>query len=401
MLNTLAAYTIGSGPTLQLTSRTSPELRNVAKQVEQHWSDWAYERKLSQKLLTLQQATDADGEAFAVFTSGKANMHTPISLDVRLYEADHFELFTTGTWYEDDAGIRIDSNGEPVAYAFSPDHPGDSLSLNVRPQWLPADSVIHLFRKERPGQLRGIPKTTPALPLFAMLRRFTLATVVAAETAADFAAIISSEHAAEGDDIIEPWDRLNIERGAMVSLPGGTNVSQLRAEHPNATFDEFCKAILREIARCLGLPAVLALGDSSGANYASGRLDLQAFNRQMEVERSALIERDCLDRIFEAWLDEALLIPNFLPPEFVDNISDIEWAWRWQQPGHVDRAKEAAGQAAELDNHTTTLAREYARQGLDWENELRQRARELATMRELGLSPTEEQPTYNEDDEDE
>ena len=38
-----------------------------------------------------------------------------------------------------------------------------------------------------------------------------------------------------------------------------------------------------------------------------------------------------------------------------------------------------------LASNTTTLAAEYAKAGLDWECELRQRGREAALMRELGL----------------
>ena len=45
----------------------------------------------------------------------------------------------------------------------------------------------------------------------------------------------------------------------------------------------------------------------------------------------------------------------------------------------------ASAQATRLGSHTTTLASEYAKQGRDWETELRQRAKELALMAELGL----------------
>ena len=43
------------------------------------------------------------------------------------------------------------------------------------------------------------------------------------------------------------------------------------------------------------------------------------------------------------------------------------------------------GDGTRLTNHTTTLATEYAKQGRDWEVELRQRAREVSLMNELGL----------------
>jgi len=66
-----------------------------------------------------------------------------------------------------------------------------------------------------------------------------------------------------------------------------------------------------------------------------------------------------------------------------------EWPHIWFFDGleHVDPQKEAAAQATRLASHTTTLAYEYARQGRDWEEALRQRAKELALMRELGLDP--------------
>lgn len=49
----------------------------------------------------------------------------------------------------------------------------------------------------------------------------------------------------------------------------------------------------------------------------------------------------------------------------------------------------AKAQATRLANHTTTLATEYARVGLDWETELRQRAKEKKLMDELGLAQSQ------------
>ncbi|NLF32563.1 MAG: hypothetical protein GX591_16940, partial [Planctomycetes bacterium] len=68
---------------------------------------------------------------------------------------------------------------------------------------------------------------------------------------------------------------------------------------------------------------------------------------------------------------------------------------------HVDPAKEANAQATRLASNTTTLAAEYARQGKDWETELRQRAKEKKLMEELGLTAPQEpaEPTEDEDEE--
>ena len=58
----------------------------------------------------------------------------------------------------------------------------------------------------------------------------------------------------------------------------------------------------------------------------------------------------------------------------------------------MDPAKEATAQQTRLASNTTTLASEYAKQGRDWESELRQRAKEVSLMKELGLQPEEAQP---------
>ena len=64
--------------------------------------------------------------------------------------------------------------------------------------------------------------------------------------------------------------------------------------------------------------------------------------------------------------------------------------WFWDGFEHVDPAKEASAQEKRLANKTTSLATEYARTGRDWEEELRQIARERELMTELGLEPTQD-----------
>jgi capsid protein len=229
----------------------------------------------------------------------------------------------------------------------------------------------------------------PALPLFAQLRRFTLAVLAAAETAADFAGILYTDAPANGEaDAAEPFEPIELEKRALLTMPGGWKMSQMEAEQPSTTYGEFKREILNEIARCLNMPANVARADSSGYNYASGRLDHQTYFKAIRVEQSHL-ECIVLDRILAAWLDEAALIPGLLP-EGLPPIGTWEHQWFWDGNEHVDPAKEATAQATRLTNHTTTLAEEYARRGLDWEEQLRQRAKEIALLKELGITAAPE-----------
>ena len=97
-------------------------------------------------------------------------------------------------------GIIFDEHGNPIEYHVLKRHPGDNIA-----RWtldfdrVPAASMIHYFRADRPGQHRGVPEITPALPLFAQLRRYTLAVLAAAETAADFAAVLYTDAPANGE----------------------------------------------------------------------------------------------------------------------------------------------------------------------------------------------------------
>jgi len=248
--------------------------------------------------------------------------------------------------------------------------------------------MIHVFRQDRPGQHRGIPEITPALPLFAQLRRFTLAVLGAAEAAADFAGIIYTDAPAGGEaEAVEPMDLVELERNMLLTMPGGWKMSQVEPMQPATTYAEFKKEILNEIARCLNMPYNVAAGNSSGYNYASGRLDHQTYYKSIRVDQAFMAEK-VLDRVLAAWLWEYALEAG--GPVSGRMLPDHQWFWDGHE--HVDPAKEASAQETRLKNHTTTLAHEYARQGKDWEAELRQRAREMNLMRELGLPEASAKP---------
>jgi lambda family phage portal protein len=398
---TLANDVVGTGPRLQMLTESA----DANRRIEREFMAWAKAVSLAEKLRTMRMARAADGEAFGVLTSNE-RLPTAIQLDLHLIEADQVctpDLKVLQPNAID--GIVFDAFGNPVEYHVLKAHPGDMSMLALRDyERVPASAVVHWFRADRPGQARGIPDIMPALPLFAQLRRFTLAVLAAAETAADFAGILYTDAPANGEaDAAEPFEPIELEKRALLTMPGGWKMSQMEAEQPSTSYAEFKHELLNEIARCLNMPFNVAAGNSSGYNYASGRLDHQTYFKSLRVEQAHL-ECAILDRILAAWFDEAVLIPGLLPAG-LGLIADWPHQWFWDGHEHVDPAKEASAQTMRLANHTTTLADEYARRGLDWETQLRQRAKELALMAELGLTTAQALPTPAtadpEDDEEE
>jgi len=399
ILLTLANDTIGTGPRLQMLTEDS----RANEVIEKSFAQWSRAINLPEKLRTMRLARAESGEVFGILTSNPA-VQAPVQLDLRLVEPDQVtsppgRLHRIG---EAD-GITFDSFGNPVAYTVLRRHPGDGGTFGFSGEFdtVPASSVVHYYRVDRPGQWRGIPDITPALPLFAQLRRYTLAVIAAAETAADFAAVIYTDTPPNGEaESLEPMDIVELEKRLATVLPGGWKLGQVHAEQPATTYAEFKREILNEIVRCMTVPYNIAAGNSSGYNYASGRLDHQTYYKSIRVEQNHL-QTSVLDRILRAWLDEAVLVEGLLPQSMRAIGVATPHTWFWDGMEHVDPAKEATAQATRLTNHTTTLATEFARQGRDWEEELRQRAREVTLMKELGLTPAQAQPgADNPDDTD-
>lgn len=398
---TLANDVIGTGPRLQLlTDDTDGNQR-----IEREFLGWAKAIGLPEKLRTMRMARAQDGETFLVLVNNPA-LRTAVKLDVRLIEADQVTTPDLSVLNDNVVdGIVFDEFGNPIEYHVLKSHPGDATSFTLGLDYdrLPADSVIHYFRVDRPGQSRGVPDITPALPLFAQLRRYTLAVLGAAETAADFAGILYTDAPANGEaESVEPMDAIELEARSLLTMPGGWKMAQVHAEQPSTTYTEFKRELLNEIARCLNMPFNVAAGNSSGYNYASGRLDHQTYFKSIRVDQEQ-IACAVLDRILAVWLREAVLVSDLLPlpvRTVVARDEAIPHQWFWDGHEHVDPAKEATAQATRLASHTTTLANEYAKQGRDWESELRQRAKEMALMAELGLTVEQAVPAFKETDDD-
>ena len=394
---TLANDVIGTGPRLQmlLGDGENDGGTNINGIIEREFSAWAKSVDLPGKLRTMRMSRAQDGETFGLLHNN-VNLNNPVQLDVKLVEADQVTtpMFSlpTPTFVD---GIVLDEFGNPKEYHVLDYHPGDFLhTVPLKYNTVPAASMVHWFRKDRPGQARGLPDILPALPLFAQLRRYTLAVISAAESAANVAIFMKTTVPAGGEAAdVEPMTEMEFSPNMAVFGPEGWEPTQIKAEQPSTTYDMFKREILNEIARCLNMPYNIAACNSSGYNYSSGRLDHQTYYKSIRVEQSQC-ESVVLDHILDAWMAEAVRVY----PELA-GVTDWPHQWFWDGHEHVDPAKEASAQAQRLASNTTTLATEYARQGKDWETELRQRAKEIALMKELGLTIAQAQPqTQSTDD---
>jgi len=395
--DTLANDVIGPGPRLQITTGPDDAAETAAGRIEDDFRAWSEKcdadakANLGQILALAEKQCAHTGEAFIVLVKDPDAGRREVSLRLRLVEADR--VTTPYAWFGDKNtrdGIQFDDDGRPVAYYILKQHPGDTsvLGLGNDYELVAAANVIHIYDPDRPGQTRGIPRLAASLIPLAQLRRYSLATVRAAERAASVSMVVHTYASDLDVDDYEANDEIEIPHDSAVTLPHGYTATGFDAKQPTATYQSFKHEMLKEAARPFHMPYNIAAADSSKHNYASGRLDDQIYLRFV-LTRQANRSRDC-DRIFAAWYAEYRLAARVIP---IRGAPAIATDWYWPGRQHVDPAKEANAQRIRLNSLTTTLRAEYARQGLDYRREIQQIADERTLLADLGLTIEDAAPS--------
>lgn len=321
MTQTHVNYLVGTGPALRM--KTGSQRFN--RMVEKEWGRWAKAVQLRRKLWTMAHAKLGDGEAFGV-AKDNPNVRHQVKLDFCLVETEQCQTprLPHGTvGYID--GIEFDDFGNPHTYDILPHHPGGQFThFANEPDRVPAEFILHWFQLRRPGQHRGVPEFKSTLNVGAGSRRFREATIAAAETAANHAGVLSTGFQPDTIDQVRPLSEFEIDKNMMTALPMGWSMEQMRAEHPNATYESFNRAQISEQGRPKSIPYNVAAADSSKHNFASGKLDHLTWFRGIEVERQDGDDL-VLDPLFRLWFFEASLVFGWVWSQEFEPAH--EWSW--------------------------------------------------------------------------
>lgn len=379
---------VSTGPTLQCQTPDA----GFNREVEAAFNEWAAEVGLVEKLRTAKLGRTIDGEGFLLLKHADS-LENPVKLYPVDIEADQVTTPAPSNlsdyWVD---GLVLDPVTErPQAFHVLQYHPGDMFfpgvpGQNLKAARVDASNVVHWFPKFRAGQVRGIPVTTPSLDLFTELRAYRRAVVRAAETAADFAAVLEQElgaayEGAEDGSALKPFSTAPIRRGMFVTLPPRTKLHQMTAAQPTTGYEQFTEKCLAEAVRPMAYPLLLALGTAQKFNFSSARLDFINYRNALTVERGEC-ERVVLAKLFRAWWMEALLTGTVRawngrrPPPVV-------WHWPGFEP--LDPAADAQTDNLRIAGGTTTLREFWARRGQDYRDVLKQLAEEKKLLESWGL----------------
>jgi lambda family phage portal protein len=313
-------------------------------------------------------------------------------------------------------GVEIDDFGVPHAYHVRKAHQYDWYNAVESNQWERVEyededgwrRVIHDFERDRAGQNRGIGIFTPVLARFKMLARYYGVELQAATIAATFGTYVTSPYdpalvqdALAGDQELSQYQQLRTdwskERPAMLSgakvptLAPGEKIESVGAEHPHAGFSDFAQEMLRTFAAAAGISAEQVTQDWSKTNYSSARAALLESWKTL-TRRNTEFKVGTATPMYACWLHEAmdrgdLPMPNGAPDYLDARTHYSRCDWLGVARGWVDPVKEKQGAILGMDGALSTLKRECAEQGLDYEEVIQQRAVEIKQFKDAGLPP--------------
>lgn len=377
----------------------------VNQLVEQTWLRWWKASNQAGKFRTAALGEAKDGESVGVlFNNARLlDLQAPgggISLDVAGFESDRLadpdESGGNRSDYID--GVHLDPfTGEPTAYDILHAHPGteyfDALSAKHEATTFDYRQVLHVFRKRRAEQHRGVCRYVAVLAFSGLLRKYFEAEASRAALTAALAIMFKST-AGAGDEEEEGggaknesswWQTISLlaRQGVGCIMPDGFEPVQMRADGAAAQVGEFRKQLAGLVAGCFSMPLGRALGQSDSGGYPGMRADLLPYHKAIASDRSQVWEPQYLMPLFRAFLQELRATPawaalmerrnsNPEKPYVPLDLMNVSWQWperelvvdpsRESEARRKDMAmgkltREDVVDAANLDDHDRRAAR--------------------------------------------
>ncbi|WVR18330.1 portal protein [Bordetella phage PY223] len=213
-----------------------------------------------------------------------------VPLQLQVLEADFIDTAREGTLQNGNIiiqGIELDKLGRRVAYYLFDEHPGDGWSFSrgtFVSHRVPAEDILHVYRMDRAGQLRGVSWLSPVIIRLRDFDEYEDAQLVRQKIAACFTAFVYDSETPEATGSgSKPQDLIErLEPAAIEFLPPGKQITL--ANPPGVQgYSEYTSVTLHAIAAGLGVPYESLTGDYSQVNFTSGRMGRAEFHALLDV----------------------------------------------------------------------------------------------------------------------
>lgn len=383
-VDSIATYSIGPG----LRPQYRGEDQEFGRLCEEYWRDVVVPNPevtgrmtWTDMLLALSRSIDVDGDVFVIMTEqGKLQ----IVEGHRVCEGDDYGTAD---------GVFVGKLGEPTGYLIQTGELYRKLS---------ADTVIHLMELERPDQIRGGSSLARALNHVRDLKMLGEFEKDALKLQGSIAAVITTDQGDElagqggffgtvqAQDTGEPTiAREEITSSATIPrLSPGEKIEMIGPNRPHAGFEPFAKFLIRDVAMGLGLPVEFVY-DPASVGGAGMRFVVAKAQRRFEQRQRLLIDRFC-NRAWRYFIGRAIANGDLPAVEDYPKVT-------WQTPKSltVDAGRDALQERENYKAGLSSLQHYFGEMGLDWEEQVRQIAKEkefIGSMGQVAPEVDEEAP---------
>ena len=322
-----------------------------------------------------------DGEALVIL---HRKFDNPFGFALEFVEADCLDLNLNkklANGHNICMGIQLDSWKRPVNYWLRKElgYTGDKYQV------IAANNVIHGFKVERPGQVRGMPWTHAALLQLHMLNAYQTAELVASRVSACKMGFFTSNELFDPEALADATDNGKLLKTATPAkfemLLPGVDFKSFDPQHPTDAFADFSKACLRAASAGLGVSYNELANDLEGVNYSSIRAGLIGERDYWSTLQQWMITSFC-EPVFSAWLNNASAFGH-IPNVAIEKLD----ADHWQAPGWdwVDPEKDHKGMKLALETCQKSWSDLVRENGGDPVKVIQQVKHEQAWFKEQGL----------------
>ena len=291
------------------------------------------------------------GEVLTRFRFRRPGDGLAVPLQLQLIESEHldpaFSVATASSLIK--MGVEFSGIGQRTAYHLWKFHPHEKLTreLNSRVA-VPADNIIHVFRRTRPGQLRGVPALTSVIVRLYEIDEMQDAMLARQKLAQLFGAFIKKKSVEADDDRAMFGTQASLEGdsealteftpGAIHYLEDDEEVTFSDPPDIGASYGGWLRGELLAVAKGAGVTYEQLTGDLKGVNYSSIRAGLLEFRRRAEALQGQLIIQQWCHPVAAKFLDTAVVAGAITLADYWtrrDEYLAINWIapkWSWIDP---------------------------------------------------------------------
>ena len=301
-------------------------------------------------------------------------------LKLQVLEPDFIDDATKDGLTEDGGyirqGIEYNVRDQRVAYHLHRQHPGDRVTALHKYETVrvPADEIIAVFRRDRPGQGRGVPWGASVISRLRDFDDFSDAQLLKQKISACFTGfVIDSESQDTGGT---PPLAESLEPGSIEILPAGKDV-RFASPPSVGEFDQFSRAMLLQIAAGYGITYEALTSDLSNANYSSARMGHLEFSRNVDCWQKQILVAQMLGPVW-GWFKQSAEIIG-------DDPMDVRMQWTPARRELIDPQKEVGAIIEAVRGGLMSLSEAIRRSGYEPGEVMAEIARDAAMLDELGL----------------